>query len=97
MLSIFTASSRNYSWANEPRHRGSYSFFPLGALDDDIHSAGRGAALGLAGMKPGTIGAERVFFAGEATIPDYEGSMHGAYISGVRAVEDVMYAFGMPL
>ncbi|CAM9666223.1 unnamed protein product, partial [Ectocarpus sp. 13 AM-2016] len=27
------------SWGQEPFQRGSYSFFPLGARDDDIHTA----------------------------------------------------------
>lgn len=85
------------SWADEPYQRGSYSFVPVGARDDDIHTAGRGATLGAPGAAPGTIGSERVFFAGEATVPEYEGSMHGAYLSGVRAVDDIVYAFDMPL
>ncbi|CAB1116449.1 PAO [Ectocarpus sp. CCAP 1310/34] len=88
------------SWGQEPFQRGSYSFFPLGARDDDIHTAGRGAAFGPPrGAAEGGAGggSERVFFAGEATVPGLEGSMHGAYLSGVRAAEDVAYAFGLPL
>ncbi|CAM9956582.1 unnamed protein product, partial [Ectocarpus fasciculatus] len=89
------------SWGQEPFQRGSYSFFPLGARDDDIHTAGRGAAFGPPGGSveggAGGGGSERVFFAGEATVPGLEGSMHGAYLSGVRAAEDVAYAFGLPL
>ncbi|CAM9670660.1 unnamed protein product, partial [Ectocarpus sp. 6 AP-2014] len=88
------------SWGQEPFQRGSYSFFPLGARDDDIHTAGRGAAFGPpGGASEGGEGggSERVFFAGEATVPGLEGSMHGAYLSGVRAAEDVAYAFGLPL
>eukprot|EP00752_Nemacystus_decipiens_P004594 g4193.t1 len=85
------------SWAQDPLQRGSYSYFPLGARDDDIHKAGQGATYGAPGAEPGAEGSERVFFAGEATVPGLEGSMHGAYLSGVRAVEDVAYAFGLPL
>lgn len=85
------------SWAEEPLQRGSYSYFPLGARGDDIHKAGQGAAFGALGAGPGTAGSERVFFAGEATVPGMEGSMHGAYLSGIRAVEDIEYAFGPPL
>ena len=84
-------------WAEEPLQRGSYSYFPLGARDDDIHRVGQGAAFGAPGAEPGTAGSERVFFAGEATVPGLEGSMHGAYLSGIRAVEDIEYAFGSPL
>lgn len=39
----------------------------------------------------------RVFLAGEATSVEFEGSMHGAYLSGVRAAADVAYAFGLAL
>eukprot|EP00903_Cladosiphon_okamuranus_P006763 g6596.t1 len=85
------------SWAQEPLQRGSYSYFPLGARDTDIHTAGQGATYGAPGAEPGAEGSERVFFAGEATVPGLEGSMHGAFLSGVRAVQDVAYAFGLPL
>ncbi|CAN0443847.1 unnamed protein product, partial [Ectocarpus sp. 12 AP-2014] len=88
------------SWGQEPFQRGSYSFFPLGARDGDVHTAGRGAAFGPPGGAAeggGGGGGERVFFAGEATIPGLEATMHGAYLSGVRAAEDVAYAFGLPL
>lgn len=81
-------------WANETLQRGSYSFFPVGARDEDHHHAGQGATVGDPGAKQGTEGSERLFFAGEATIAGYEGSMHGAYLSGARAAEDVAYAFG---
>lgn len=91
------APPKRNSWAEEPLQRGSYSYFPLGARDDDIHRAGQGATCGAPGAEPGAEGSERVFFAGEATVPGLEGSMHGAYLSGVRAVEDVAYASGLPL
>lgn len=86
-----------HSWAIDPLQKGSYSFFPIGARDDDFHYAGAGAAMGVPGAAPGTSEAERVFFAGEATISGYEGSMHGAYLSGVRAAEDVAHAFDLPV
>lgn len=38
----------------------------------------------------------RVVFAGEATSVEYEGSMHGAYHSGVRAVEDIVHSYRVP-
>lgn len=77
-------------WADEPCQRGSYSFFPLGAQQDDIYMAGQGIASNSAGVPESPC---RVFLAGEATSVEYEGSMHGAYLSGVRAAEDVAYAF----
>lgn len=38
----------------------------------------------------------RVVFAGEATSVEYEGSMHGGYLSGVRAAGDIVHSFGLP-
>ncbi|CAN0459093.1 unnamed protein product, partial [Laminaria digitata] len=86
------------SWADEPYQRGSYSYFPVGAEDEDVHSAGQGAAIGLRSPLSGGGGAagDRVFFAGEATSTGYEGSMHGAYLTGLRAVEDALRAFDVP-
>ncbi|CAM9940952.1 unnamed protein product [Sphacelaria rigidula] len=71
-------------WWDDPCQRGSYSFFPLGAQSDDIFTAGQGVA------------SDAVFLAGEATSVEFEGSMHGAYLSGLRAAEDVAYALGLP-
>lgn len=53
--------------------------------------------MGIPGADPGASEAERVFFAGEATISGYEGSMHGAYLSGVRAADDITRAFNLPV
>lgn len=33
--------------------------------------------------------ANRVFFAGEATSRRYQATVHGAYLSGVRAAEEI--------
>lgn len=90
------------SWGNEPYNRGSYSFFPVGARDDDIYNAGIGAAMEAPGEQheeergAGSRSA-RVLFAGEATSVEYEGSMHGGYLSGVRAADDVAYSFGISM
>ena len=32
----------------------------------------------------------RLFFAGEATDSDYFGTVHGAYLSGVRAANEIL-------
>lgn len=53
--------------------------------------------MGVPGAELGASEADRIFFAGEATISGYEGSMHGAYLSGVRAVDDITYAFDLPV
>lgn len=66
-------------WSSDPYASGSYSFVPAGAhprLRDD-----------LAGDVEG-----RIFFAGEATSRDYYATVHGAYLSGLRAARRVMAA-----
>ncbi len=61
-------------WASDPFSYGSYSFLPVGATPAmRQHLA---APLG-----------NRVFFAGEATHPDYAGTAHGAYLSGLAVVK----------
>ena len=37
----------------------------------------------------------RLFFAGEATSPDFMGDVHGAWLSGLRAAEDAARALGI--
>lgn len=66
-------------WNADPFARGSYSFNALGAtpqMRDDL-------AQSVAG---------RLFFAGEATSRQYFGTVHGAYLSGLRAAEEVLEA-----
>ncbi|MEM7584131.1 MAG: FAD-dependent oxidoreductase [Acidobacteriota bacterium] len=63
-------------WASDPQTRGSYSYLPAGA-DPAMRDA-------LAGSLEG-----RVFFAGEATNRQYYPTVHGAYLSGLAAVERV--------
>ncbi|MYE17207.1 MAG: FAD-dependent oxidoreductase [Gemmatimonadetes bacterium] len=63
-------------WGSDPWTHGSYSYVPVGS------SFERYAALG----EP--IG-DRVFFAGEATHPDHPATVHGAFLSGVRAAREI--------
>ncbi len=63
-------------WASDPWTHGSYSYVPVGS------SFERYAAL----AEP--IG-DRVFFAGEATDPDHPATVHGAFLSGVRAAREI--------
>ena len=61
-------------WASDPFSYGSYSFLPVGATPAmRQHLA---APLG-----------QQVFFAGEATHPDYAGTAHGAYLSGLAVAK----------
>ncbi len=64
-------------WAADPFSLGSYSFNALGA-----HPRMRDALAAPV--------ADRVFFAGEATERKYFGTVHGAYLSGVRAAGEVV-------
>ena len=64
-------------WATDPFALGSYSYNAVGSTPND--RAVLAAPL-----------ASRVFFAGEATHPDYFGTTHGAYLSGLRAAEEIL-------
>ncbi|GAA5527025.1 FAD-dependent oxidoreductase [Herpetosiphon gulosus] len=66
-------------WGADPYALGSYSFLGIGATDalrDDLTQPVGG----------------RLFFAGEATSRDYPSTVHGAYLSGLRAADEVMQA-----
>lgn len=63
-------------WRLDPWAHGSYSYVPAGS------SFAEHAALG----EP--VG-DRVFFAGEATSEDHPATVHGAYLSGVRAARQI--------
>lgn len=59
-------------WGGEDFTRGAYSFVPVGQRSK-LYDAFRGG-----------VGA-RLFFAGEHTSREYRATVHGAYLSGVRA------------
>ncbi len=63
-------------WRSDPWTHGSYSYVPAGS------SFAEHATLG----EP--VG-DKVFFAGEATRDDYPATVHGAYLSGVRAARQI--------
>lgn len=63
-------------WRSDPWTHGSYSYVPVGS------SFAQHAALG----EP--VG-DKLFFAGEATSDDYPATVHGAYLSGVRAARQI--------
>ena len=63
-------------WGKDPFAYGSYSFNGVGASSD--------SRLALAE----TIN-DRLFFAGEATSEDYPSTVHGAYLSGIEAAENI--------
>lgn len=62
-------------WTNDPFARGSYSYIPVGGSADDMRA--------LAGRQ-----SPQVVLAGEHTVPEYFGTVHGAYLSGRRAADE---------
>ncbi len=63
-------------WRDDPHARGSYSYIPVGASPDDMRELGE------------PVGS-RLFFAGEATVPEYYGTVHAALLSGLREARRV--------
>ncbi|MYA12151.1 MAG: FAD-dependent oxidoreductase [Gemmatimonadetes bacterium] len=63
-------------WRSDPWAHGAYSYVPAGS------SFAEHAALG----EP--VG-DKLFFAGEATSDDYPATVHGAFLSGVRAARQI--------
>ena len=64
-------------WASDPFAHGSYSFNPVGSHPN--------LRLQLAKPHRG-----KLYFAGEATEQNYFGTAHGAYLSGIRASEEML-------
>lgn len=63
-------------WSEHPFAYGSYSYIPVGAGDDGSNLL----------AKP----IFRLLFAGEATFSKYPGTVHGAYLSGLREAERII-------
>ena len=64
-------------WRQDPFALGSYSSVPVGSSRADRTTLGR------------PIGS-RLFFAGEATEPGFPGTVHGAFMSGERAAQEML-------
>lgn len=64
------------NWSRDPFSLGSYSYVAKGARRRDHTTLGEPVA-------------DRLFFAGEATHPDYNSTVHAAYESGVIAAEAI--------
>jgi monoamine oxidase len=73
---IQTAITR---WSQDPFARGSYSFPCTGSPRSDIRTLAASVNRSL-------------FFAGEATNSDYPGTVHGAYLSGLREAKAIIAA-----
>jgi monoamine oxidase len=68
------------AWLGDPWARGSYSFARPGHAGDRARLA---APVD-----------DRLFFAGEATSPNFFSTAHGAWLSGIAAAEGVLAGFG---
>lgn len=64
-------------WAADPYARGSYSFIAVGSSPDDMETLAEPVD-------------DRLAFAGEATNAEFFGTVHGAYLSGVREAERIL-------
>lgn len=64
-------------WGTDPYSLGSYSFIAVGSSPDDMRVLGE------------PVG-ERLLFAGEATNPEFFGTVHGAYLSGIREAKRIL-------
>lgn len=64
-------------WTNDPLAQGSYSYVPVGGSPDDMRQLAAPASTSL-------------HFAGEHTVPESFGTVHGAFVSGRRAAADVL-------
>lgn len=64
-------------WSSDPFALGSYSHTPVGATSKDYEKLGE------------PVG-DRLFFAGEHTIAEHSGTVHGAMLSGEREAERIL-------
>ena len=64
-------------WNDDPFSKGSYSYLPVGASMKNYQLLAQPVA-------------NRLFFAGEATSTQDPATVHGAYLSGIRAAKEVM-------
>lgn len=64
-------------WNNNPYAFGSYSFPAFGSSPEDFKAFEQSLN-------------NKIFFAGEHTIHDYRGTVHGAYLSGIREAKKLV-------
>lgn len=70
-------SFRLTRWAQDPFALGSYSYLPPGTEPQIMDTLAAPVA-------------NRLFFAGEATYREHPSTVHGAYLSGLRAAEEIL-------
>jgi len=64
-------------WSSDPDTFGSYSYNPIGVSSSNYDALAEPVD-------------SRLFFAGEATNRAYRGTVHGAYLSGIRAAKEIV-------
>ena len=67
-------------WATDPFSLGSYSIMPPGSTSRDRETLAESVA-------------DVLFFAGEATSSNYPATVHGAFLSGIQAAEEITSEF----
>jgi monoamine oxidase len=67
-------------WATDPFSLGSYSIMPPGSTSRDRKTLAESVS-------------DVLFFAGEATSSDYPATVHGAFLSGIQAAENITSEF----
>ncbi|XP_043225185.1 peroxisomal N(1)-acetyl-spermine/spermidine oxidase-like isoform X1 [Amphibalanus amphitrite] len=72
-------------WKSQPYSRGSYSFIKTGSTQADIYTVGS-PILAEDGKTP------RLLFAGEHCHPSFYSTVHGAYLTGRSAVQQILSA-----
>lgn len=73
-------------WASDPYARGSYSYPAVGSTPKDYENIAEPVMDRFFFVQ---LFSARLFFAGEATEPDIWGTVHGAYLSGIKAANDI--------
>jgi hypothetical protein len=71
-------------WRSDPYARGSYSYIATGSTGEDYDRMAAPVA-------------DKIFFAGEATCGTHPATVHGAYISGLRAASEVATSIFGPI
>ncbi|MCP4438852.1 MAG: FAD-dependent oxidoreductase [Aureispira sp.] len=64
-------------WAQQPHTFGAYSFVPVGATSSEFDYLAEEIE-------------NKLFFAGEHTEREYRGTVHGAYLSGIREADKIV-------
>ncbi len=65
------------NWVTDPFSLGAYCYLPLGCTADEVDLLSPPEAK------------DRLYFAGEGTMFEYQGALHGAYLTGKNQAERI--------